>query len=144
MALNLNLAGFSREYLIDIPELDEQHESFFTLLDRIAEVVPDLYRPLDDADADALVDVVGELREYALLHFRTEEGYMKEADYPGLAEQKKAHNRFITDVIRMEGEILNGMSVPPIKVRNFMHDWYREHILTLDKRFGEFQKQNNG
>ncbi|MEF2229574.1 MAG: hemerythrin family protein [Pseudodesulfovibrio sp.] len=144
MAPNLNLAGFSREYLIGIPELDDQHQTFFTMLDRIAEVAPDLCRPLEEAEADALVDIIGELREYALLHFRTEEGCMKEADYPGLDEQKKDHNRFITAVIRMEGEILNGMAVPPIKARNFMHDWCRDHILNMDKRFGEFQKQNKG
>ncbi len=85
---------------------------------------------------------MSELREYALLHFRTEESYMQETAYPGLAKQKQAHNRFITDVIRMEAELMNGSAIPAIKIRNFMHDWYRDHILELDKPFGKFYKEN--
>lgn len=144
MASRLNLAGFTQEYLVDIKELDEQHKTFFTLLDKIGNAVPDLYRPLSDEEADSLIDVLGELRDYALLHFRTEEGYMQEIDYPGLARQKREHNRFITDVIRMEGELMNGSAMPAIKIRTFMHDWYRDHILSLDKPFGQTYKKIKG
>lgn len=142
MASTLNLAGFTEEYLLDIQEIDEQHEQFFEMLDRIAEVAPDLYKPLDDDEVDDIADVLGELRDYALLHFRTEEDCMQEVDYPGIEAQKREHNRFITDVIRMEAELMNGSAMPAIKIRNFMHDWYRDHILNLDKPFGEFYKKN--
>ncbi len=142
MSPTLNLAGFTKEYLIEIPELDEQHKQFFDLLSKISEIMPDLYKPLDDDEVDEIVDVIGELREYALLHFRTEEGYMNEVAYPGLPAQRKEHNRFITDVIRMEAELMNGSSMPAIKIRNFMHDWYRDHIMTLDKPFSEFYNKN--
>ncbi|MFH1915619.1 MAG: hemerythrin family protein [Pseudomonadota bacterium] len=135
------LAGFTQEYLVGIEELDEQHKTFFTLLDAIGKAVPDLYRPLCEAEADAVIDVLGELRDSALLHFRTEEGYMQEIEYPGLARQKREHNRFITDVIRMEGELMNGTIMPAITIRNFMHDWYCDHILTLDKPFGQTYKK---
>lgn len=142
MPPTLNLAGFTSEYVVNIPEIDEQHETFFDMLDRITEVAPDLYKPLDDDTVDDIVDILSELRDYALLHFRTEESYMQEVDYPGLDKQKNEHNRFITDVIRMEAELMNGSSMPPIKVRNFMHDWYRDHILELDKPFSEFYNKN--
>ncbi len=137
MTQRLSLAGFTAEYVMDIEELDEQHRTFFTLLAKLATSVPDMYRPLDDEEADAVIDVLNELRDYAMLHFRTEEGYMQEIGYPGLEKQKREHNRFITDVIRMEGELLNGTVMPAIKLHNFMHDWYRDHILTLDKPFGQ-------
>lgn len=143
MAPKLNLAGFTKEYVMDIPEIDEQHETFFEMLDKINDVAPDMYKVLDDDEVDDLVDVIGELRDYALEHFNTEEACMSEVEYPGLDTQKHEHNRFITDVIRMEAELMNGSVMPPIKIRNFMHDWYREHILTLDKPFGEFFKKNS-
>lgn len=103
MTSRLNLTGFTAEYLVNIPEIDEQHRTFFTLLDTMGKAVPDLYKPLDDEGADAIIDVLDELRDYAMLHFRTEEGYMQEINYPGLDRQKREHNRFITDVIRMQG-----------------------------------------
>ena len=142
MPPKLNLAGFTDEYIINIPEIDEQHETFFKLLDKITNVSDDLYKPLDDDEVDELIDVIDELRDYALHHFSTEEAYMQEVGYPGLAKQKTEHNRFITDVIRHEAELLNGSSMPPITIRNFMHDWYRDHILTLDKPFSDFYKKN--
>lgn len=138
-----NLAGFTREYVIDIPELDEQHKSYFDLLDTMNDVVEDYYKPLDDEEVDDVIDILDRLRDYAMVHFHTEESLMAEMDYPGLDAQKSAHNRFITDVIRMTAELMNGSSMPAIKVRNFMHDWYREHILTMDKPFGDFYKKND-
>ena len=141
MAPDPDLSGFKDEYTIGIPELDEQHESFFTLLDNITRVAPDLYTPLDDDEADELVDVLGELREFALLHFRTEEDCMEEVGYPDLDRQEEAHARFISDLTRMEAEVMNGTAIPAIKIRNFVHDWLRDHILELDSRFGEFHRK---
>ena len=143
MASKLNLAGFKDDYLVNIPEIDEQHKTFFELLDKIGTVTPDMYKPLDDDEVDEIVDILDELRDYAMLHFRTEESYMREVDYPGLDAQKKAHNRFITDVIRLEADLMNGSVVPAIKIRNFMHDWYRDHIMDLDKPFSEFYNKNS-
>lgn len=142
MPPKLNLAGFTEEYVMDIPEIDEQHKAFFDLLDRIGQAAPDLYKVLDDDEVDGVVDVLDELRNYAMLHFRTEEAYMKEVDFPDLSKQKKAHNRFITDLIRLEAELLNGSAMPAITIRNFMHDWYRDHIMSMDKPFSSFYKEN--
>ena len=134
-----NSADFKKEYIIGIPELDEQHETFLTMLDAITDVAPDPYKPLDEDEADDLVDVLGELRDHALLHFRTEEDCMEEVDYPGLGDQEEAHARFIADLTRMEAEVMNGTAIPAIKIRNFVHDWLRDHILELDKPFAKFQ-----
>lgn len=140
MAPKLNLAGFSKEYIIDIQEIDEQHEQFFDMLGKIDSVTDDLYRPLEDDEVDDLLDIMNDLRDYALHHFGTEEGYMQEVEYPGLKAQKKAHNKFITDVIRMEAELMNGSAIPAIKVHTFMAEWYREHIISMDKPFSSFYK----
>jgi hemerythrin len=143
MSPKLNLAQFSAEYVLDIAEIDEQHKSFFELMNKIGSVTDDLYKPLDDDEVDDVIDVLDELRDYALLHFRTEESYMQEVAYPGLSKQKREHNRFITDVIRLEAELMNGSAMPAIKIQNFMHDWYREHILELDKPFSVFYKKTS-
>jgi len=143
MLAKLNLAGFKEEYLMDIPEIDDQHKTYFEMLDKLGDVTSDLYKPLDDDEVDEVVDILNELRDYAMLHFRTEETYMKDVNYPGLSAQKKEHNRFITDVIRMEADLMNGSIVPLIKIQNFMHDWYRDHIMNLDKPFSEFYSKNS-
>lgn len=139
-----NSADFTPDCIIDIREIDEQHQRFFEILGRIATVADDLYRPLDDDGVDSALDIMAELREYARDHFGTEEGYMEEVDYPGLEGHKAAHEKFLDDLIRMEGELLNGSSVPPVKVRAFLGGSCRDHILTMDKPFGDFYNKNSG
>ncbi len=76
-----SLAGFTDEYLIDIQELDEQHRTFSIFSKNRCHGIR-FYKPLDDDEVDDVIDIMSELREYALLHFRTEESYMQETAYP--------------------------------------------------------------
>lgn len=142
MASKLNMAGFSKEHVVEIQEIDEQHETFFDMLGKIDTVADDLYRPLDDDGVDDVLDIMSEIREFAQAHFGTEEGYMEEVDYPDLDTHKAAHDKLLDDIVRMEGELLNGSSVPPIKIRTFLADSSLEHIISQDMAFGKFYKKN--
>ena len=57
MPPKLNLAGFTDEYLMDIPEIDEQHKAFFELLDTINGATNDLYKPLSDDEVDDVIEI---------------------------------------------------------------------------------------
>ncbi len=142
MASKLNTAGFSKECTLGIQEIDEQHETFFDLLGKIDTVSTDLYRPVDDDALDDMLDIMSEIREFTQAHFGTEEGYMEEVDYPELDAHSAAHDKLLDDIIRMEAELLNGSSAPPIKIQKFLADTSRDHILTLDKPFVEFYNKN--
>ncbi|BDQ35117.1 bacteriohemerythrin [Pseudodesulfovibrio portus] len=142
MSTTRNSAGFSPECEVSIPEIDEQHATFFDMIERIGTVADDLYRPLDDDAVDEALDIMAEIREHAQAHFGTEEGYMQEVDYPGLDDHRTAHERFLDDIARLEGELLNGSAVPPIKVRTFLTESCRGHILSMDKPFGQFYNKN--
>ncbi len=89
-----------------------------------------------------MLDVLIELRDFSLLHFRTEESYMQEKEFPGMAAHKSEHNRLVTDIIQMEAELMNGSAMPSIKIFNSLHNWYRDHILEMDKPFGELYNKN--
>lgn len=142
MAAKPTPPGFSSELVLDIRELDEQHEALFSMLGRIDTVSPDMYRQLDDDETDAMLDIMNDLRDFAMQHFSLEENLMDEADYPGLDDQQGAHERFLDDLVRMEAELMNGTSVPPVKLHGFLADWFAEHIRELDRPFAEFRKES--
>jgi hemerythrin len=75
-------------------------------------------------------------------HFSFEENLMDEADYPGLDDQQDAHERFLDDITRMEAELMNGTSVPPVKIHGFLADWFADHIREMDFPFAEFRKKS--
>ncbi|MCJ2166321.1 hemerythrin family protein [Pseudodesulfovibrio sp. S3-i] len=134
-------ASISTDHALNIPEIDEQHQAFFTLLNKIGTISTDMYRPLNDDAADALLDIMAEARDFAMDHFGTEESIMEEAEYPGLEEHQTAHERFIADMIRLESELMNGSAIPPIKIHHFMTEWWNGHLLDMDKPFGIFYKK---
>ena len=142
MSDNLKSPVFPESLHLGIPDLDEQHETFFAMLARVGDAVPDLYKVLDDDEADDVLDVLADLRDYALEHFGVEEGYMREVDYHDLSVQKAEHNRFISDVTRMEAELMNGTAIPAIKIHTFMHEWLEQHITEHDRPFGDYYHNN--
>lgn len=142
MGPNRNLAEFSPEYEVNIREIDEQHAVFFDILDRIKTVADDLYRPLDDDTLDDFLDIMAEIRELTQEHFGAEEGYMEEVGYPDLDDHKAAHDKFLDDIIRLEAELLNGSSLPPVKIRAFLAESCLDHIRFMDMPFGEFYNKD--
>ena len=142
MSARSNPAESAARPLLGIPEIDQQHETIFRLFDRIGALTADAYRALDDDEVDALLDILAELRDQALVHFVTEEAYMEEVDYPDLEEQAEAHVHFTDDITRLEVELMNGTSIPTVTIRTALVDWYAEHITDKDQPFGEFYKKS--
>ncbi|MGE4423524.1 MAG: bacteriohemerythrin [Pseudodesulfovibrio sp.] len=137
-----NPAKFSPELTLGISELDSQHEALFSMLGRIDAVSPDMYRQLDDDETDEMLDIMNDLKDSVMQHFSFEENLMDEADYPGLDDQQDAHERFLDDIIRMEAELMNGTSVPPVKLHGFLADWFDGHIREMVLPFAEFRKES--
>ena len=135
-----NLVGFTPDLAVGVPELDDQHETFFTMLGRIDAVSPDMYRQLDDDETDVMLDIMNDLKDFAIQHFSFEETMMGESDYPGLDDQLDAHERFLDDIIRTEADLMNGTAVPPVKIHGALADWFADHIREMDLAFGEFRK----
>ncbi len=130
------------ELTLGIPELDDQHQTLFTMLGRIGSVSPDMYRQLDDDETDEMLDIMNDLKDSVMQHFSFEENLMDEADYPGLDDQQDAHERFLDDITRMEAELMNGTSVPPVKIQGLLADWFDGHIREMDLPFAQFRKEN--
>lgn len=139
MALKLNLVRFDASMSVDDADLDGQHARFFELLNEFGSILTDPYHPITDAaERAAVLDLVGRLRDYALFHFGDEERRMKDCGYPGYADQKKAHNAFIRSVLAFERDLEAGYPLAAVKIRDFIHDWYRRHILDEDKKYAPF------
>lgn len=139
MALKLTLVRFEPSMSVGDAELDGQHAHFFELLNEFGAVLSDPYHPITDpAERAAVLALVGKLRDYALFHFGAEERLMKACGYSGYADQKKSHNAFIKSVLAFERDLEAGHPLAAIKIRDFIHDWYRRHILDEDKKYAPF------
>lgn len=125
-------------FLIGIPELDQHHEHLIDLLNR-AYTACMLNNPMDD-----LVLIVQELVEYTKYHFAAEERVMQDHCYPGLCEQIKQHEQFVSSLDGLIGKLEDknaSSTIELVELTEFLAAWIRDHIITLDSLFGAFLKQ---
>lgn len=118
------------DYLVGIPELDAQHEQLFACIER-------LERAEDQRQMElAVYYVIGELKDYARIHFTVEEVVMRLFDYPGLAAHAAEHREFEASLKALEQmELLHDLHAEAGKL---LREWLANHVRVSDKRYAEY------
>lgn len=121
---------WTTQYMIGIPEIDEQHRQLFECIDRLENAKDDRQREL------AVYFVMDELRDYAHIHFAVEETVMRLFDYPGLEAHAAEHREFSARLEALEKVELNHDI--HAEAGSFLRGWLTKHIMGSDKRYAEF------
>lgn len=130
--LKENPCEFSEEYLVGIEMIDREHKKLFTLVERANHLV----KEWTEGDSyDEIADIMGELKDYAEVHFADEESYMRKINYEGYEAQKRAHEAFISrlkefDMERIEENAREHLT----SLIEFLLGWLINHILHVDKK----------
>ena len=118
------------KYKTGIPLIDTEHEKLFEIGERAYQL---LKNPYDMDKYDKIVEVIEELREYTIYHFKDEENYMESINYKRLFTQKMDHAGFIE---KLEGVNLNKVDENQdeaiMGILTFLNDWLINHILEKD------------
>jgi hemerythrin-like metal-binding protein len=132
----MTIAHWSRRFETGIDEIDDQHRNLFEALNRLAEA----FRA---GESERLVqESLDSLMGYTLEHFRTEEKYMNEWAYPGLAEHVNEHARLVEQAKAMLDKFTTGKSVT-MEVTIFLADLLKHHINDFDMRMVRFKKERD-
>jgi len=111
--------------------IDTQHQHLFEIGNKIYTL---LKTDLQTDKYKDIILIVQELRDYTKYHFKCEEDYMLEINYPGFEEQKKEHNEFIKQLEEMDINSIHENQQKHIEdLMNFVFDWLLSHILEKDK-----------
>ena len=126
---------WKKDFTVGIKELDDQHKSFFDILNKLGKV----------AGGSKGMEVVGpvlqELNEYSRHHFTEEENWLKVIGYPGLQSQKQQHEFFISQVTDLQDRYSRGDANIPLSTVEFLREWLLSHILETDKKYGSFMHE---
>jgi len=130
--MEMNPFKWKDSFSVGIKEMDDQHKDFFDILNRLGEA----------AGGNKGMEVVGpvlrQLLEYSRHHFAEEETWLKVIGYPGLQDQKKQHEFFISQVTELQDRYSKGEASIPISTLEFLREWLLSHILENDKKYGAF------
>ena len=87
-------------------------------------------------------NVLNELINYTAVHFKTEEKYFNQFNYPDSIAHKLEHSNFVNKVLTFKKEFDEGRQSMTIDVLNFLVSWLKNHILISDKNYSNFFNEN--
>ncbi len=82
------------------------------------------------------------MTQYALNHFKTEEGYMRKLTYPDYYLHHDEHNDFIKKTVDFCNRTTNGDYDIRGDLLKYLQQWVVNHIQEMDKKFGIFLNLN--
>lgn len=123
-------------YSTNIAEIDKQHKKLL----EIGSQLSGLIRSKDDADHyDEIVELLDELKNYTIYHFKEEEELMEKYGYEGLDAHKKTHQDFIDKINEVNSaDIDNNQKGITMEILVFIADWIEKHILKVDHMYKDF------
>ncbi|MCP5500069.1 MAG: hemerythrin family protein [Leptospiraceae bacterium] len=126
---------WEKRYETGIERIDKQHR-------KLVELTSELVEATESGKARRIiVDVLKSLIYYTKTHFVDEEKIMQEVGFPEYEAHKEEHEEFIKRVHESTIDLIQGHSVPSIKLTEFLFSWLVDHILIHDKKIGNYIKQ---
>jgi hemerythrin len=121
------------KYVLGIQEIDEQHQQYFRILNRIGEMLEN-----KGTDHEELEEEIGELADYAFYHFSTEEKYLKEYDCSVTAVHIQLHDAYREKMkTYLEAVRAADVDVPAMtaEIAEFAANWLVDHVLKVDRLY---------
>lgn len=119
-----------------IVTIDEQHQLLFETINKL-----DKFKKTKSNFSEILLD----LQSYVLIHFCTEEKYMKCIDYPGYSQHKLCHDKFVSDIENILVKINSPDDFMDIAAELviFVEQWIQDHYSSEDVKMASYINKNN-
>jgi hemerythrin-like metal-binding protein len=128
----LPLIEWNDSLSVGIPSIDEQHQRLVGILNALktSEVAGE--------NTETLARLLGELADYTVYHFDTEERLMATHGYPKLTEHRAAHQTLLAQVGQFREDFDAGRSKLSARLFLFLRTWLNGHIRGTDRAYGPF------
>jgi hemerythrin len=114
-----------------VPELDAQHRELFARIDRLLDAML-------RNDRSEAVRLLAFLRDYVVIHFEAEAGYMADTSYPDAQRHLEEHRRFAATLHELDEEFFeSGTSAGRVlRLEQLVVAWLHDHVYFTDVAHG--------
>ncbi len=112
--------------------MDQEHEMLISYINQLQKVIE------NEADGNAVKQVVRGLVEYSRTHFFVEEELMKAYGYPEVEFHLKAHAGFRDSANALVRDFDMGDEIDLDQMLAFLTEWLTTHILNVDAKLADF------
>ncbi|AMK11383.1 bacteriohemerythrin [Pseudodesulfovibrio indicus] len=110
---------------VGLDELDEQHMELIALINEAFEAI-------QRSDESRLMELVDHMREYAEVHFETEESVMRSCGFPELDAHREMHGQFAEKAEDFRRTMRSRTNLTEIFI--FLSRWLTNHIMVEDRK----------
>ncbi|TDT68028.1 methyl-accepting chemotaxis protein [Hypnocyclicus thermotrophus] len=124
-----DLIKWDNKYSVNNEKIDNQHKKLVTLVNTLNAAM------LLGQSKSIINEIIAELADYTVTHFKDEEEYMESIGYDDLENHKKIHKTFVEQVVKVQNDIKSGKSSVSNELIDFLKKWLIEHIMKTDKKY---------
>lgn len=119
------------EYNVGVESIDAQHQL-------LANIVNTLHNSaVMGMSDDCFSGLFSSLLESAFMHFKHEEDYIEETDYPGAEQHKQKHEELRQLIAQYREEGSNRIDPKKsLEIMKHLQTWLMDHVVDEDKRLG--------
>lgn len=128
----MSLIQWHESFSVNVVEIDQQHKQLIKMFNQLADAIQ------EKKENDILVKTLDDLINYAEQHFKTEETYFAQFDYPDEESHKEEHLTFVLKVLGYKDKLKKAEKSLSIEVLYFMWDWFKNHIKVTDMKYSQF------
>ena len=121
------------DYATGIVVIDEQHKKLVDMT-TILEDATKAHEEMTYETGKILKDLV----DYVKVHFRDEEEVMKKISFPEYSRHVELHKKLVNEVRDILLVLKKGGRINNKELLIFLQRWLVEHILTEDKKIGQY------
>lgn len=121
------------EYSIGKKFIDEQHKKLFDIANKMDALLKNNFS-IDKYDK--IIDLIEELKDYTIFHFKEEEEYLLKHKYKKFLSHKVEHDEFIKKFSEIDFKRIDeGQDEYIRETFEFVYNWIVDHILKRDKEY---------
>jgi len=124
------------KYHVGVRIIDEQHQHFVDLLNKSYKAF------YDSTDQYRLMDLIGQIFNYATEHFATEEKYFDQFKYEFAEEHKKEHQKLLAEILVFKERLGVEGSQIIIDLVDFLESWLNDHLMKHDRKYINYLKEH--
>lgn len=127
----VKILEWTAEYSVHVPEIDREHQAWFTVINRLHEAM------LAGAGSRILATLLADMMQYTLLHFASEEKLMAAIHYAGRRAHLRQHDGLRRRAKAFAERFERGEATLTIELTLFLSEWIKHHTLTTDRQLGD-------
>ena len=130
----MTLIEWSEIFSTGVEEMDNQHKRLIAMINKIHELLE------EGKKEEARSYFIREITNYIEKHFRDEEKFMEDINFPRLKAHKMAHDNFRNVMKNSIPKIERGDEKEFRSAVSIAWAWLYSHILKVDKKYGEYYR----